>query len=307
MRINKKLKWALVLSGGGAKGLVHIGVIKALLEKGYPEPSLIVGTSMGAIVGGLYASGMPVNEIARFALEEFDIKQYLDGFAFKLYGSVGKIVQAGQFIAQLIGTLTGKPGMDSGNQVLALLERLSGNKNFGETRIPFLCNAVDLVSGEEVVFRSGNLARAIRASMSFPVFFEPLEDGDMLLVDGGLADNLPVRIAGDEGFKNILAVDVGAFKIKPSHNFDTAPKVVYRSLGVVLNRAQRQAGKEHPALVIKAETDDATPLSFDRKRELVALGEQTVRENEKTLSAFFGSGPLAVMARRRYRTGRAAD
>jgi NTE family protein len=297
MRVKKNLKWALVLSGGGAKGLAHIGVIKALLEEGYPEPSLIAGTSMGAIVGGLYASGMAIGEISRFALEEFDISQYLDSFVFKLNGPVGKILQAGQFI----GTLTGKPGMDSGNQVLSLIEKLSGNKNFEDTRIPFRCNAVDLVSGEEVVFRSGNLAGAIRASMSFPVFFEPRKEGEMLLVDGGLADNMPTRIAVNEGFRNILAVDVGVFKTMSAHNFETVPKVVSRSLDVILNLLRGQAGKEHPSLVIKAVHDDMTPLSFDRKREVVALGEQAVRENEKALALFFGSGPRASMARRRYR------
>ena len=296
------MRWALVLSGGGAKGLAHIGVIKALLEKGYPEPSLIVGTSMGAIVGGLYASGMTIAEMARFTLEEFDITQYLDSFVFKLNGPVGKILQAGQ----LIGALTGKPGMDSGNQTLALIEKLSGYKSFEETRIPFRCNALDLISGEEIVFQSGSLARAIRASMSFPIFFEPLQEGAMLLVDGGLADNMPVRIAGEEGFRHILAVEVGAFKIRPTHTFDTAPKVVSRSLEIVLNLMRNQLARGHPALVIKAVHDGATPLSFDKKRELVAQGEQAVLENETDLAAFFGSGPRAFIARRRYRKSGAA-
>jgi NTE family protein len=297
MRINQKLRWALVLSGGGAKGLAHIGVIKALEEKGYPKPSLIAGTSMGAIVGGLYASGMDIREMARFALEEFDITRYLDSFVFKLNGPVGKILQAGQ----LVGSLAGKAGMDSGNQVLALIEKLLGCKNFEEARIPFRCNAVDLISGEEVVFRSGNLARAIRASMSFPVFFEPLAEGGMVLADGGLADNMPVRIAGEEGFRHILAVELGAFKTRPARDFDTAPKVVYRSLEVILNRIRKQAGKGYPALVLKAADDNATPLSFDRKQELVALGGRAVRENEKVLEAFFGSGLRASMARRLFR------
>jgi NTE family protein len=303
MRINRKLRWALVLSGGGAKGLAHIGVIKALEEKGYPEPSLIVGTSMGAIVGGLYASGKVIREIARFVLEEFDITQYLDSFVFKLNGPVGKLLQAGQ----LIGTLTGKQGMDSGNQLLALIAKLLGCTNIEETCIPFMCNAVDLISGKEVVFRSGNLARAIRASMSFPIFFEPLKEGTMVLVDGGLVDNMPIRIASEEGFKHIMAVDVGAFKTRPTHNFDTAPKVLYRSLEVVLNMMRDQARKDYPALVLNAASVDTTPLSFDKKRELVALGGQAVQENEKELAAFFGSGLRASMALRHFLKSDAAE
>jgi NTE family protein len=303
MRINQKLRWALVLSGGGAKGLTHIGVIKALLEKGYPEPSLIVGTSMGAIVGGLYASGMTVAEMTRFVLEEFDITHYMDSFVFKLNGPMGKILQAGQ----LIGALTGKPGMDSGNQVLALLEKLSRYKSFEEARIPFRCNALDLISGKEVVFQSGSLARAIRASMSFPIFFEPLQEGTMFLVDGGLADNMPIRIAGEEGFRHILAVEVGAFKVRPTRNFDTAPKIVFRSLEIVLDLMHEQLGKKYPALVIKAIHDGSTPLSFNKKRELVALGERVVQENEADLAVFFGSSSRASIARRRYRKSGEAD
>jgi NTE family protein len=297
MRINKNLKWALVLSGGGAKGFAHVGVLKSLAERGYPDPSLVVGTSMGAIVGGLYASGMAVEELSRFALDEFDITQYLDSYVFKITGPVVRLFQAGQ----LLGLLTGKPGIDSGNQVLALIERLSGHKRFEEARIPFRCNAVDLISGREVVFQSGSMARAIRASMSFPVFFDPLMEGDMCLADGGIADNMPIRIAAEAGFRRILAIDVGGFKPKPSSDFDSAGKIVFRSLEVALNLMHRQAGKNHEALVISATDNKSTALSFFKKKELIALGKQVIQENEKDLDAFFGSGIRAALARRSYR------
>jgi NTE family protein len=295
MRINKNLKWALVLSGGGAKGFAHVGVLKGLAERGYPEPSLVVGTSMGAIVGGLYASGMAVEELYRFALEEFDITQYLDSYVFKISGPVGRVLQAGQ----LLGLLTGKPGIDSGNRVLSLIERLSGGKRFEDARLPFRCNAVDLISGQEVVFQSGSMARAIRASMSFPVFFDPLTEGDRCLVDGGIADNMPIRIAAEAGFKRILAIDVGSFKTKSASDFDSAGKIVFRSLEVALNLMHRQARKDHEALIIPATDNKSTPLSFFRKKELIALGKQAVQENEKALDAFFGSGIRAMLARRK--------
>jgi predicted acylesterase/phospholipase RssA len=134
--------------------------------------------------------------------------------------------------------------------------------------------------------------------MSFPVFFEPWKQGEMLLVDGGIIDNMPVRIAVNEGFRNILAVEVGAFKTTSAYNFETAPKVVFRSLEVILNMLRSQAGKDHPAWVINAVHDGITPLSFDKKRELAALGEQAVLNNEKALALFFGSGLRASMARR---------
>ncbi|GHV89154.1 patatin [Spirochaetia bacterium] len=295
MKVQKNLKWALVLSGGGAKGLAHAGFLKALMEMGAPEPSLVVGTSMGAIVGGLYASGMSPADMNRFILDEFDITKYLDSFVFKLNGPVGRILQAGQ----LLGNLAGKPGIDSGNQLLGLLRHLSGNRRFEETRIPFRCNAVDLISGNEVVFDSGNVAEAIRASMSFPVFFEPVLMGNQCLADGGLVDNMPIHIAASAGFTRILAVDVGGFRPAPAADFVSAPKIVYRSLEVVLKIMHQRKTDYDKALVITA-SDKATPFAFTKKKELAALGEQAVRDNEKALTAFFGGGLRAAITRNHY-------
>jgi NTE family protein len=295
MWINKKLKWALVLSGGGAKGFAHVGVLKAFAEMGFPEPSLVVGTSMGAIVGGLYASGMTPGDLYRFVREEFDIAKYLDSFVFKLSGPVGKVLQAGQFL----GSLTVSPGIDSGERILSLLEELSRGKTFERLRIPFRCNAVDLTTGKEVVFRSGSVARAIRASISFPIFFEPHQEGGMCLVDGGIVNNMPVGIPREEGYKRILAVDVGAFRLIPGSNFKTGYKIVYRSLEVLLNRIRERRYFEKPELLIYA-SDDATPFSFFRKNELLDLGERVVRENERAVTAFFSCGLDALAIRRRH-------
>ncbi|MDR2404229.1 MAG: patatin-like phospholipase family protein [Spirochaetaceae bacterium] len=282
MRIDRKLKWALVLSGGGARGIAHIGVLKALSEIGFPEPSLVVGTSMGAIVGGLYACGMAAAELHRFVRDEFDITNYLDSFVFKLAGPLGRVFQAGQFL----GSLATGSGIDSGARVLTLIEKLSGAKSFNETRIPFRCNAVDLSNGREVVLRSGSVARAIRASMSFPIFFEPLREGNMYLVDGGLADNLPVHIARAEGFKRILAVDVGNFRIIPGSDFNTGYKILYRSLEVVLHQLNQLKRSDKPELLLHV-SGKATPFAFFKKDELVAMGERVVRENEDTIRVFF--------------------
>jgi NTE family protein len=294
MGVKKNLKWALVLSGGGAKGLAHVGFLKGLSRLGYPEPSLVAGTSMGAVVGGVYASGMPVEEIVRFAEDEFDITRYLDSFVFKLGGPVGKFLQVGQ----LLGNLVAKPGIDSGKELLALLRRLTRDRTFEEARIPFRCNAVDLTNGKEVIFDSGNMAEAIRASMGFPIFFEPVLMDGMCLVDGGVADNMPVHIAGKMGFKRILAVDVGEFRNKKAADLASAPKILYRCLEIVLHRLHRQKPKYNANLVITA-SSKASLLSFERKRELINLGEQAVKDNEKALAAFFGGGPRSYLVRKR--------
>jgi NTE family protein len=279
--MNAPKQWALVLSGGGAKGLAHLGVLKALEEGGFPRPSLVAGTSMGAIVGGLYASGMSPAEMIRFALEEFTITDYLDSFAFKLNGPVGKIIQTGQILA----SLAARRGIDTGARALELFEKLTRGKTFAETDIPFRCNAVDLASGQEVVFSSGSLARAMRASMSFPVFFEPLEEGGKCLVDGGLADNLPVAIARKEGFKRVLAVNVANFRPQTPKAIKNGPQIMYRTMECVLH-SLGETKRDSPELTINA-ADDATPFSFFRQKELIDLGERAVKQNLPALEAFF--------------------
>ena len=272
--------WALVLSGGGAKGLAHIGVLKGLEKAGFPKPAMVVGTSMGAIVGGLYACGMPPEKMARFAIDEFDIGDYLESPVFKINGPVGKVMQTGQALA----SLATRPGIDAGQRLLNLLEQLTDGKNFSETEIPFRCNAMDLVSGKEVVFSSGSVARAMRASMSFPVFFEPLMEGGMCLVDGGLLDNMPVAIARKEGFSHILAVNVFRFVLQGVKDFKNAPQIVFRSLECSLNAAEE---RKMPADLTLNVADDATPFSFYKQKELIRLGEKTVKESMEVIETFF--------------------
>jgi NTE family protein len=249
---------------------------------------------MGAIIGGLYACGMNAAEIVRFALEKFDIGQYMESFAFRLNGPVGKIFQAGQ----ILGSLAGSRGIDPGEKILALLEELTGGKTFAETRFPFRCNAVDLLTGEEVVFNSGPVARAMRASMSFPVFFEPFRDGGRYLADGGLADNIPVAIARKAGFRRVLAVNVGRFVPARAEDLKNVPQIVYRSLEAVQLFMARD--KPQADLTIHA-ADGSTPFDFGRKAELVALGERAVKESVPALEAFFRGGPGFWFFRRRRR------
>ena len=276
----QKHQWALVLSGGGARGLAHIGVLKALKEAGFPRPSLVVGTSMGAIAGGLYACGLQPEEMVRFITKDFNITDYLDSFAFRLNGPVGKIFQTGQILA----SLATRPGIDTGERVLELLEKLTKGKTFDETQIPFRCNAVDLYSGQDVVFSSGSVARAIRASISFPLFFEPFLYREMCLVDGGLRNNMPVTVARQEGYRQVLAVSVNRFKPQTPENMKSGPHVIFRSLECALMDKRE---KTAPADLTLDASDETTPFSFFRQREHIELGERTVKANIENLGKFF--------------------
>lgn len=287
-----KARWALVLSGGGAKGLAHIGVLQFLAERGYPPPSLVVGTSMGAIVGGLYACGMGADEMARFATEDFDIRRYLDGMAFQLPDSpISRVFQAGH----ALGNLAMRQAVDSGKKILELLEDLTGGKVFDETCIPFLCNAADLVSGREYVLGTGSVARAIRASMAFPGIFDPLEEGGALLTDGGVSANLPIHIARGRGFKRVLAVDVWSFRTTDPRNLENGAEVLNRTFEI-LSASVVRASRERATLTIKAE-DGSSAMNFAKAKPLIALGRKEAQERAADLDAFFARGPVGALRR----------
>jgi NTE family protein len=297
MKINDNLRYALVLSGGGARSLVHVGILSALEKAGYPPPSLVAGASMGAIVGGLYASGMKVEELRHFILEELDVSMFMESAAFKMTGSLGKFLQKGQ----ALGAVASKPGSDSGNKVLTLLESFSGGKRIEDCSIPFLCNAVDICSGEELIFTSGSLARAIRASMSFPLVFEPFIDGDLCLVDGGVVDNLPVKAAREAGaklgIKRMLAVDTRVWRrVSPEH-FKNGINVLMRCFDVLMRKTEQY----RPAELTLGVSDRSSVFDFSRKQELLALGEAAVRVSGTELDAFFGAGIRSALDRRKYR------
>ncbi|MFQ3548031.1 MAG: patatin-like phospholipase family protein [Termitinemataceae bacterium] len=279
--MKRRLQWALVLSGGSAKGFMHIGVLKVLESMGVPAPSLVVGTSMGAIVGGLYACGYGSEELEDIACHRFDIRKYLDAAQFTTGGPVGRLVET----SKMVGRFMIKPAIDSGNQILAYLEELCHHKNIEDLRIPYCCNAVDLVSGNEVVLDHGSLALAMRASMAFPAFFDPVSLGSYYLVDGGIVNNLPVHIARKRGYSQVLAVDVGAFSLSSPSSLQSGPRVVYRALEVAIAHIQRGEGDE--ATLTLHPTDPATPLDFARAKHLVQVGEAYGREHQSTLERFF--------------------
>ena len=224
-----------MLEGGGALGLAHIGVIKWLEENRIPV-DMIAGTSMGGLVGGIYATGEPSgqietlirgirwNEVLRgvtpyrdlsFRRKE-DQRDYPNAFEFGLK-------QGTQFPS----------GFNSGQQVGLILDRIglpySQMKSFDELPIPFRCVATDLVSGKPYVFDQGSLANAMRASMSLPAFFTPVRDGNRVLVDGGLLDNLPVDIARQMGADIVIAVHLKTAPLDP--------KTALSSVGVLQRSA----------------------------------------------------------------------
>lgn len=276
------MKWALVLSGGGGNGIAHIGVLKEL-ERLKLKPSLIVGTSMGSIVGGVYASGRSAKWIEDFMMDEFNIRDMVATMQTLKWGEgpLVRIFQAGE----AINHLRTKKGAESGEKILDKLREVTNNIDIKDTQIPFVTNAVDMLSGKEKVFRKGNLAEAIRCSMAIPPFFEPYDMEDGLFIDGGFADNMPVNIAHQMGYKKVLSVDVSPLRQVSRSNLKNSFEVMFRAMSCSIKNAHR---KEKATVAIEA-YKGAYNFDFDHVKELIEVGEQAVRNNELKIKRKFSS------------------
>ncbi|MFA6378574.1 MAG: patatin-like phospholipase family protein, partial [Candidatus Omnitrophota bacterium] len=220
-KINRP-KIGLVLGGGGARGAAHVGVLK-VLEVNHVPIDFIVGTSMGSIVGGLYAAGYSPDEIEEL-FNKIDWNEMLsdrpteDVLPFRNKKDFQRLSNLEMGIKN--GKILFPRGIIAGQKLDFMLNKLTIHtvdlKNFDQLRIPFRAVATDVVTGQMVVFDKGNLAEAIRASMSVPGAFPPVKVGNRLLIDGFVAKNVPVEIAKEWGADIIIAVDVGAELLKES-------------------------------------------------------------------------------------------
>jgi NTE family protein len=177
-------KVGLALGGGAARGLAHIGVLSALERAGIPI-DLIAGTSMGAIVGGLYAAGKDLREIR------------------KAIAGLGRLQ-----MFSMIDLGLPMSGFIKGKKITDWLRSLIGGIHFEDLKIPFACTATDINSCEEVILNQGPVAEAVRASASIPVIFTPAKWQGRYLVDGVLIDPVPVKVAREMGADLVIAVNV---------------------------------------------------------------------------------------------------
>lgn len=203
----KKPKWALVLMGGGSRGLAHIGILNVLQKNGL-TPDIIVGTSMGAVIGGLFASGISptkLKEIANdFNLNNFIERPNLPFIKKKSQVSILDFLMLESYKSKLLKKL----GLNREDKMEAYLRNLIGEVCIEELPVKFACNAVDLISGREIIFENGKLYKALRATMSLPILFEPTKIDNMLLLDGGVLNNAPVGIARNLDAHKVILVDV---------------------------------------------------------------------------------------------------
>lgn len=232
----------LVLSGGAARGLAHIGVLKALEEQGVVIDA-IAGTSMGAVVGGLYAAGYSVAELERLATQ-LDWQQALsdepprEDIPFRRKQDDRDFLVKQKLSFRDDGSLGLPLGVLQGQNLAVLLEKLFarvGESDFDQLPIPFRAVAADIASGEAVVFSQGHLALAVRASMSIPAILTPVELDGRLLVDGGIANNIPLDVARQMGVDRVIVVDIGS-PLGSTESMQTVFNILNQSVALLTRR-----------------------------------------------------------------------
>jgi NTE family protein len=276
----KRPKIGLVLSGGGARGFAHIGVLK-VLEKNHIPIDYIAGTSMGAVIAGLYASGLTPAEIeAAVAGLDWD-----NIFADKGLRQDRSFRRKRDDMLYLVdrklgvkeGEIKLRSGLVQGQQFDLALHRLTlharGIRDFDKLRIPYRAVATDITTGEEVVLSSGDLATSIRASMSVPAAFSAVEINGRLLVDGGMANNLPIRVVRDMGADIIIAVDISTPLLKRDE-LDTVFSITGQLTGFL---TQHQTAREIATLtnkdvLIVPDLGEITSGDFSKFRDVVPTG-----------------------------------
>ncbi|MFY0601624.1 MAG: patatin-like phospholipase family protein [Cyclobacteriaceae bacterium] len=278
---NNSPKIGLVLSGGGAKGMAHIGVIQAM-EKAGIYPDVITGTSAGSIVGGLYALGYSGDELEEISLKIDWDKMITNEVPFNEIAFEEKAYY-GRYVAELPtrGLVPELPnGLIEGQNWQALLSTLTrsahGIEHFDDLPIPFRCMATDISTGERVTIESGPLAEAIRASMAIPSVFTAVEIDDRLLVDGGLVRNFPVQDAIDMGADIIVGVFVSS-DLEPKENLNSMVDVLIQST-FVLSAYDSREQIALTDLFIDPDMSGYATLDFNETEGIISRGKKKGEE-----------------------------
>ncbi len=302
-----KPRIGLVLSGGGARGLAHVGVLKVLEELRVPV-QCVTGTSMGAIVGGAYAAGTPPAELEAFVRNadwdevfrdspprtEVSMRRKIDEY---------KTLFAPEYGVKRSGLVLPK-GVVAGVSIEGFFRRLTQPAvdidDFDKLPIPFRAVAADIETGEAVVLSHGSLSRAMRASMSVPGALSPVEIDGRLLVDGGIANNLPIdearKLCGDV----IIAVNISTPALKRSEitsGLSVAGQLINFLGKVNVERQLKSLGSRD--VLIAPDLGDISAASFERSADAIRIGEQAARALADSLARYSVSPEQYAALRRR--------
>jgi len=243
-------KVALVLGGGSAKGFAHVGVIRILEQEKIPI-HMIVGTSAGSLIGGIYAANPDSFQLewSAYAIDKNDI---LD-----------------------ISIVYSKMGPVQGARLEAFVEQTAKVKKIEDTKIPFYPIATDLNTGETVILEKGSLAKAIRASSAIPGIFVPVAFGNRTLVDGGVTNNIACDVARQKGADIVIAVNLQK-DIKDT-DINTVFDIIGQSLSIMMH-ANNKTKLRYADVVIEPDTKEVSLFDFSQKKRLVEEGMKAARK-----------------------------
>lgn len=286
---NKKPKVALVLSGGGAKGIAHIPVIQALDSLGI-VPDLVIGTSMGSIVGGLYAMGYSGDSIAKIA-NNARWDELLGGKVSLNNVSVEEMSEFSRYLID-IDVKNYKPIIKSSllndqnlREFLSLITYPAYNiSNFDKLPIPYRAMATDILNGKAVILDEGSIALAMRASMSIPGVFKPVPYQNTILVDGGMLDNFPTDIAKNMGADIIIGSDVGDDKVT-IEKLENLSTLIFQSAMLTSNLKNDENKKLCDILFSHYPNLTYSTGDFDASKEIYKEGKIATKQNILALKA----------------------
>jgi NTE family protein len=248
-----KPKIALVLGGGAARGFAHVGVIRALEQEKIPI-DMVIGTSVGSLIGAIYASDLSSFDLewTAFQLEKDDL------FDFGVMNAVAGM------------------GFAKGDKLEAWVKSHVKTANIEQMKVPFAAVATDLNWGYKVVLDKGSVARAVRASAAIPGIFQPVQHQGKILVDGGVVDNIPISVARARGADIVIAVDISANV--GNTNITNLVGVTLQATNIMFALNVEQSKKDADILITPAGIGDVGMLDFTQKKRCMQAGiEATTR------------------------------
>lgn len=278
----------VAFGGGSARGIAHIGIIQWFEENHIPI-DVAAGTSMGGLVGGAFATGMSAAELRTMIAEtDWDAMFGSSSFPFK---NLRRKEDARSYPSRLEfgvkGGIALPPSLNDGQQVDLFLTRIAAPyydlARFDDLPTPFRVVAVDLVKGEKVVLDSGPLATALRATMSLPGVFPPVQRDAQVLVDGGALDNIPADVVKDLGASHVIAVDVG---YAPSSRVNYSMFALMSQTVDVMMRTTTRAALASADMTIAVDVEGFGSLDWRRADELIARGYEAAEKHRDELLKF---------------------
>ena len=243
MKLYRKKKTALVLGGGAARGLAHLGVLKVFRRENI-KFDFIVGTSIGALLAAVWALGLDLAEAEEKALQ-ITARDILD-------------------------VVISRAGLCKGNKLEYLIKETLKNRGFEDIKIPLFIVTTDIENGDTVIHTSGNLIEVVKGSCSIPGIFRPVEINGRMIVDGGITNNVPVALAKRQGATHVTAVDVGYCIRK--NGINNMLNIIIQSIQIMGERLNRYETKNADA-ILRPELGEINQMEFDRAAEIIREGE----------------------------------